>query len=250
MSVLSLALITGCGGDADDADAAQGSDKSSATATTAAKTLSSAELEKLIITKADVDGYDVDSADTTDQFAKSKDEVTVKDAACEPIAYVLTGFAPGDESSFVNRMASPAAEEITATETEDPAGALEDALGATVTIVSLSSYEDDGAEKTMTAVSDAVEGCAGGFTASAPGQDTQKFTKVAAEKSAATGESVAFAVTGAVDGGGEATVHAEVVRHGSTVATYYSLSLAALGGKEIKYTVPAEIVTAQAAKLA
>jgi hypothetical protein len=249
VSVLSLALVTGCGGGSDDADTAEDPGTSSSP-TTAAKTLSTAELEKLIIAKADVDGYDVDSADSTDEFAASKDQVTVEDAACEPIAYVLTGFAPGDESAYVKRMASPAAEEITAAETEDPAGALEDALGATITFVSLSSHEGDGAAKTMTAVTDAVKGCAGGFTVSAKGQDTQKFTKVTEEKStAATGESVAFAVNGAVDGGGEATVHAQVVRHGSTVATYYSLSLAALGGKETKFSVPAEIVTAQAAKL-
>ncbi|MFF0158996.1 hypothetical protein ACFYRY_15870 [Streptomyces sp. NPDC005263] len=252
---LSIALITGCGGGSDDSDASESSNKpSSSPAKTAetAKTLTSAELKKLIVTKADLEGYDVDSADTGGRFAESKDEVTVADARCEPIAYVLTGFAPGEESAFVSRMASPAAQVITSKPEAESTDPLEDALGATMTIVSLSSYEGDGAERTMRALGDAVAGCTGGFTASAKGQDTEKFTKVSTEKSAATsGESMAFAVTGATEGGGEPTVHAQVVRHGSTIATYYSINLAALGGgKQTKYSVPAAIVKAQAAKLA
>ncbi|MHA5052721.1 hypothetical protein [Streptomyces sp. SD15] len=77
----------------------------------------------------------------------------------------------------------------------------------------------------MTSVSDAVESCAGGFQATAKGE-TEKFTKVEAEKASGSGdESVAFAVTGDADADG-IVVHGEVVRHGSTVATYYSLSVA------------------------
>ncbi|MEU0072093.1 hypothetical protein ABZ027_21465 [Streptomyces sp. NPDC006332] len=249
---LSIALITGCGGSSDDSDASESSNKPSSSPAKTTKTLTSAELKKLIVTKADLDGYDVDSADTGDRFAESKDEVTVADAKCEPIAYVLTGFAPGEESAFVSRMASPAAQVITSKPEEGSTDPLEDALGATMTIVSLSSYEGDGAERTMRALGEAVAGCTGGFTASAKGQDTEKFTKVDTEKSVATsGESMAFAVTGATEGGGEPTVHAEVVRHGSTIATYYSINLAALGGgKQTKYSVPAAIVKAQAAKLA
>ena len=255
VTALSLALITGCGGDSDDDNKGAAADS---TPTQAAKVFSAAELKKLIIAKGDLDGYDVESADTGDQFAASKDKVTVADAKCEPLAYVLTGFAPGDdETGYVNRMVTETADldatpDANASE-EDVSDALEsitDSLGSTMTIVSLSSYESDGAEQTMKAVTDAVGGCASGFTVAATGQDTQKFTKVAEDKSTATGdESVAFAVTGDVDGGDETTVHAEVVRHGSTIATYYSISLAALAGKATDYSVPAELVKAQAAKL-
>ncbi|NUR02672.1 MAG: hypothetical protein HOY79_40920 [Streptomyces sp.] len=127
---------------------------------------------------------------------------------------------------------------------------LQDVLEAKLTIVSLSSYDGGGARTAMKSVSDAVSGCANGFTVSAKGQDTQKFTKAAEEKSSGSGdESVAFAVTDKADGD-TTTVHGEVVRHGSTVATHYSTGLAALAGKQDRYGVPAEIVKAQAARLA
>ncbi|MFF4348029.1 hypothetical protein [Streptomyces sp. NPDC001530] len=267
-SALSLTLATGCsdsGSGSKDDDKAAGSDKSTA----AAKALSSAELTKRIIATGDVDGYKVGPADQSKGFASSKEDVTVVDEKCAPLAYVLTGFAPGDSASYVNRMASqevsasPSAssskslEDMTDEEFEDAMKSITDALGQTVTIVSLSSYEGEGAQKTMSSVSDAIKGCASGFTATPKGgtkDDTQKFTKVAAEKASGTGdESLAFAVTGDADGD-DVVVHCEVVRHGSTVATYYAFSLAAFSGEDGAgagdYEIPAEIIKAQAAKLA
>ncbi|MGW2719363.1 hypothetical protein [Streptomyces sp. NPDC001492] len=254
VSLLSLALITGCGGNADDSKGS-GSKDSPSSSTAAAKALSAAELKKLIISGADLDGYEVKSADTGGKFAASKDQVKVADVKCAPLAYVLTGFAPGDTSAYVNRMATEKSDRPTPTGTSDEdldaaMNGLQDVLESKLTIVSLSSYDGGGAQETMKSVSDAVSGCANGFTVSAKGQDTQKFTKVAEEKSSGSGdESVAFAVTGRTEGD-TTTVHGEVVRHGSTVATYYSISLAALAGKQDKYGVPAEIVKAQSAKLA
>lgn len=251
VSVLSLALITGCGGSSDGSKDS-GSTNSSSSSTAAAKALGAAELKKLIISGADLDGYDVKSADTGGKFAASKDQVKVTDAKCAPLAYVLTGFAPGDTSAYVNRMATEKSDKPTGTSDKDLDAAmngLQDVLESKLTIVSLSSYGGGGAQDTMKSVSDAVSGCANGFTIAAKGQDTQKFTKVAEDKSSGSGdESVAFAVTGKVEGG-TTTTHIEVARHGSTVATYYSISLAALAGKQDKYGVPAEIVKAQTAKL-
>jgi hypothetical protein len=261
-SALSLALATGCSeSGSSDGDKAAGSDKG----TTAAKALSAAELKQRIIATGDVDGYKVGAADQSEAFASSKDDVKVVDEKCAPIAYVVTGFAPGDSAAYVNRMAtqevsaSPSAsstkslEDMTDEELEDAMNSITDALGGTITIVSLSSYEGEGAQETMSAVSDAIKGCASGFTATAKG-DTQKFTKVEAEKASGSGdESLAFAVTGDADGD-EVVVHGEVVRHGSTVATYYTLSLASFAGEAAgdaaDYDIPAEIIKAQAAKLA
>ena len=260
----SLALATGCsdsGSDSADSDKAAGAKETTA----AAKALSSSELEKVIVATSDVDGYEVTSATDSEAFAPSKEEVKVVDEKCAPIAYVLTGFAPGDSAAFLNRQVTPAAEEVepsasstkslddlTDEELQDSMDALTDALGSTITIVSLSSYEGEGAQETFASVSDAVEGCAGGFSAAAGGE-TQKFTKVASEKASGSGdESVAFAVTGDAEGD-EVLVKAEVVRHGSTIATYYSISLAAFSGEDgagtADYDIPAEIITAQAAKL-
>ncbi|MGP4044858.1 hypothetical protein [Streptomyces sp. 2A115] len=263
-SVFSLALMTGCSDSDSDSGSGSGSgDKAGANEpTTAAKALSDSELEKLIVTTADVKGFKVGPADQSDAFASSKKDVKVVDEKCAPLAYVLTGFAPGDSTAYVNRMvqedptAKPSAsptknmEDMTEEEMEEALGSITDALGMTMTIVSLSSYEGEGAKETMSSVSAAIDGCGGGFTASA-GEEPQKFTKVEAEKASGSGdESLAFAVTGAAEDD-SVTVHAEVVRHGNTVATYYAISLAAFAddAKAGAYNVPAPIIKAQAAKL-
>ncbi|MDT0434355.1 MULTISPECIES: hypothetical protein [Streptomyces] len=249
VSALSLVLITGCGGDSDAKDTKDTAGKPSAPAATA-EAIGKGELEKLIVATADVEGYDVKPAGAAQQIVPSKDALTVKDAACEPLAYVLTGFAPGDEKAFVNRVATQAAPTAAPSAGSDAdLDAAKDLLGSTITIVSLSSYDGDGAQRTMKAVKDAVSGCAGGFTFSAEGQEAQQFTKVAPGKPVGSGdESAAFTIDGKTDGG-ETTVNAEVVRHGSTVATYYALNLAALAGKKADTSIPEEIVTAQESKL-
>ncbi|MDX6362749.1 MAG: hypothetical protein QOC85_1759 [Streptomyces sp.] len=260
-SAFSLALATGCsdsGSGSGDGDKAAGSDKP----TTAAKALTEAELKKRIIATGDVDGYKIGAADEAEPFASSKDDVKVVDQKCAPVAYVVTGFAPGDSSAYVNRLAteqvaSPSAsstkslEDMTDDEFEDAMNSIHDSLGTTATFVSLSSYEGEGAQKTMTSVAEAIKGCSSGFKATAHG-DTQKFSKVEAEKASGTGdESLAFAVTGVADGG-KYLVHGEVVRHGDSIATYYTMSLAAFAddAKASDYDVPADLVKAQAAKLA
>ncbi|GGX38326.1 hypothetical protein [Streptomyces fructofermentans] len=259
VSVLSLALVTGCSdsGSGSDTDDKAGGDKPAA-----AKPLSDSELGKLIITTADAKGFKVSPVGETEAFAASKKDVKVVDEKCAPLAYVLTGFAPGDSDSFVSRMAqedptakaskSPAKdmEDMTPEELEEALGSITDALGSTMTLVSLSSYEGDGAKETMSSVSAAVKGCAGGFTATGA-DEPQKFSKVVGEKASGKGdESVAFAATGDAEGA-PLTVHAEVARHGNTVTTYYSISLAALAdeGKATAYTVPAALIEAQTAKL-
>jgi hypothetical protein len=57
-------------------------------------------------------------------------------------------------------------------------------------------------------------------------------------------------VTGDADGD-KVVVHGEVVRHGSNVATYYSISLAAFSGDSdvAAYDIPAAVIKGQAAKL-
>ncbi|MCX4906059.1 hypothetical protein [Streptomyces sp. NBC_00878] len=262
VSVLSLALVTGCSDSGSDSgsgkdDKAAGGKEPAA----AAKTLSDGELDKLIIATADVKGFKVGPADQSEAFASSKKDIKVADEKCAPLAYVLTGFAPGDSASHVIRMAQedPTAkasasptkdlEDMTEEEMEDAMNSITDALGSTVTLVSLSSYEGDGAKETMSAVSAAIDGCGGGFTATADAEP-QKFKKVASEKASGNGdESVAFAVT--ADADGDPVVHAEVARHGNTVATYYSLSMAAFAddAKVSDYDVPADLIKAQTAKL-
>ncbi|MEV8091616.1 hypothetical protein [Streptomyces nigra] len=250
VSALSLALVTGCGGGSDDSS--NGSDGQSTKDTKAAKALSAAEVKSAIIAQGDVEGYKVDGSGK--QLPKSKDEVKAADAKCAPIAYVMAGQAPGDAAASASVIAtqekkptadaSKALEDLTEGEIED---SLTSAMSLDMTAVSLSSYDGDGAEQTFKSVSDAVDGCAGGFSATAQGTD-QKITEVTSEKASGAGdESVAFTVV-SDEGGEKSTTHAQVVRHGSTIVTYYTVNVG-LMMTDKAYTVPAAVVEAQTAKL-
>ncbi|MGW0189644.1 hypothetical protein ACWDV7_28325 [Streptomyces sp. NPDC003362] len=248
VSVLSLALVTGCSESESSGDKSLGSDEKAP----AAKALSAAELKKLIIADGEVDGYKVEPLDKS--AVMTKDDVKT-DEKCLPLTYVMSGLAPGDAAAETNTgaveeksptdTASKSLEDLAEGDAEDM---MADAMNVDYTVVGLSSYDGDGAEQTMKSVTDAVANCAGGFSGTSQGED-QKVTKVTEEKSSGTGdESVAFVVTGDMEDGSTGDVHAEVVRHGSTIATYYTLNLGALMTGD-KYAVPAELVKFQAGKL-
>ncbi|MCF3132630.1 hypothetical protein [Streptomyces olivochromogenes] len=250
VSVLSLALITGCsdGGSKGSGDAKDGKGSGSSSA---AKARSAAELDKLILAQGEAAGYKVAPVD---KAAPAKNAITADKEQCKPLLYVMSGNAPADAAAETNRTVSENKKDPTdkATSMDDLAdGKFEDTLKASmdldVSIVSLSSYDGDGAEKALTSVSDAVKACAGGFTGGS-GSDKEKFTKVTEEKSSGTGDaSVAFATTGDMDGD-TAPVHAEVVRHGNTLAAYYTMNIGAMMAHK-DYAVPAAVIKAQAAKL-
>jgi hypothetical protein len=239
VSTLSLALVTGCGSDSDDTPPAKG--------------LSTAELKKLVIAQGDVEGYKVDA--TGKQLPKSKSEVTTTEVKCEPLAYVMGGLAPGDSASDAAVMtteeksptdtASKSLEDLSEDEIED---SLTNAMSLDLTVVGLSSYDGDSAEKTFESVSDAVEGCAGGFPVTMQGE-AQKITKISTEKTSGTGdESVAFAAVSDLEDGDKGTTHIEVVRHGSTIATYYTINIGLMMSDKA-YDIPAALIDAQSAKL-
>ncbi|MBK3580577.1 hypothetical protein JHN63_43705 [Streptomyces sp. MBT65] len=256
VSALSLALITGCSdGGSDDAKSNDGKSNAEDTAKNSAKALSAAELTKLAIAKGDVVGYEVGAVGKT--YPASKSAVTVDKAQCRPLAWAMAGQAPGDAAAATNKLVTEAkktsatpsksVEDMSEQEFDDAFGA---ALDRTTTVVGLSSYDGDGAEKTFKTISDAVKSCAGGFTL-VPGSDGTKYTKVAAEKASNTGdESVAFGATAVMEDtdGQTGTVHTEVVRHGSTLVTYYTVNLGALMSQKA-YTIPSVVIDAQSAKL-
>ncbi|WP_225829053.1 hypothetical protein [Streptomyces naphthomycinicus] len=249
VSALSLALVTGCGDKgSDDSKGAPGKDA----AKPAAKALSAAELKKLIIAKGDVPGHEVGPVEGG---IPAENKVKADDAKCDPLLHALTGIAPGDPAVNTSRMATEVKKDPTdgATSLDDMAdGKFEDALKQSmdldVTVVTLASYDGDGAEQALKSVSDAVKGCAGGFSGQQDGEQG-KFTKVAEEKSSGTGdESVAFTATNDAGKDGLMPLHAEVVRHGNTLATYTTINIGA-GMAKKAYTVSAPVVKAQAAKL-
>jgi hypothetical protein len=245
VSALSLALVTGCAGGSSGSSGSSGSD---------AKALSSAELKKAIIAKGDVDGYKVDASGK--QLPKSKDDVKSGEEKCAPLAYAMGGLAPGDSASNTAVMAtqekkkpsdtaSKSLDDLSEGEFED---AFTDALSLDMTVVGLSSYDGDSAQQTFKSVSDAVKNCSKGFPVTMQGAD-QKVTAITAEKASGAGdESVAFTAKSDAEDGDVATTHVEVVRHGSTIATYYTMNLG-LMMTDKPYDVPAALIDAQAAKL-
>lgn len=255
VSALSLALITGCSdGGSDSAEsntenAAQGSKKNTD------KALTAAELKKLLLAKGDLAGSEVAPVDKS--VPATKTAVTVDKQQCAPLAWAMSAQAPGDAASATNETvteakkasASPSksVEDMTEKEMEDAFNA---SLDHPVTMIGLSSYDGDGAEKAFKSVSDGIRSCSGGFALTV-GKDGTKYTGVAAEKASNTGdESVAFGASSVMEdtGGQKGTVHTEVVRHGNTLVTYYTVNLGALIANKT-YTVPSAVIDAQAAKL-
>ncbi|MEU1870758.1 hypothetical protein [Streptomyces sp. NPDC019793] len=252
-SLFLLALGTGCGGGSQDTGSAGKPDDSSPTSTRtaapAAKAVGSAELEKLLLAGSDLQGYQVDPGD--DALPKSKEQVKTDKAQCAPLAYAMAGLAPGDtQAGASNSVTRNPASDTASKSPEDISEAdIENAFKVEVTFVGLSSYDGDGAEKALKAVTDGIDACSGGFVLTGQGE-TQKITRAAAAKSSGSGdESVAFSVDSDMDGEGTATFTTEVVRVGNTVATYYTVDLATLGSGKVA-AVPTAVIEAQTAKLA
>ncbi|MGW1602529.1 hypothetical protein [Streptomyces eurythermus] len=245
VSVLSLALVTGCGDEKPEgAGNASGKD--------AAKTLSAAELRKLIIAKGDVPGHEVGPVEGG---VPDRSKVKAGDAGCEPVLQAFTGIAPGAPVANTSRMATQENKAPTAApgSPEDlTEGALKDefakAMDLDVTVVTLASYDGDGAERALASLQGAVKACTGGFSGEQDGEKG-KFTNVAEERSSGTGDaSVAFTATDEDGEDGALPLHSEVVRHGRTLAVYTTVNIGAMMGKK-PYTVSAAVVKAQSAKL-
>ncbi|MGW1874678.1 hypothetical protein [Streptomyces sp. NPDC001975] len=242
---LSLALITGCS-DGGSKDTAATADSASTV-----KALSTAQLKQRILAQGEVDGYKVNAISAA---APVRSKIKTSDEKCRPLAYVLTGLAPADAPAEIGRTVREDKKDPTddATSLDDMAdgkfeAALKDSLNLNVTSLDLSSYDGNGAQQALKALSAAVKECATGFTGGTAG-DEQKVTQVTATKPSGTGdESVAFTAVTEMDGD-KGPLHAEVVRHGNTLATYYTMNIGAMmSGKT--YTVPTPVIKAQSTKL-
>ncbi|MFD4511715.1 hypothetical protein [Streptomyces sp. NPDC058457] len=242
---LSLALITGCSGGSSEDTAGTAREASTVRA------LSTGELKQRILAQGEVDGYKVNAIG---EAAPPRSTIKSSDAKCRPLAYVLTGLAPADPATEIGRTVREDKKDPTddATSLDDMAdgkfeSALKDSLNLDITSLGLSSYDGNGAEEAFRAVSTALGNCTTGFTGGASG-DEQKVTKVTPTKASGLGdESVAFTATADMDGD-KGPLHAEVVRYGNTVATYFTMNIGAMmTGKT--YTVPTAVIKAQSAKL-
>ncbi|MEV5674572.1 MULTISPECIES: hypothetical protein [unclassified Streptomyces] len=265
-SVAALTLLaTACGGSSDSdgkggasgagAGAGSGSgDKGGAAPKAAVKTLTAAELEKASLVQGDVKGNKIAKAGPDDQVKAEGVKVDKKE--CEPFAHAYLGVEQGKPVARTQRTAvSEPKKTDKGTSLEDlaemPEGDAEDAFAAafdlTSTLVSLSSYEAQGAPETLAVVRESAAACAGGFTITMDG-DTQKIAKLVEEKVTGGDEAIGWTVVSESDGK-QVPFKLVALRQSGTFATFVSFNLAATGGRAEGFGLPTAIVAAQATKL-
>jgi hypothetical protein len=219
-SALTLAaVLTACGGD-DDADAKP---ENSPSSPQAKQLTPEQQLAKLMVTSAEADGYNVEEPGKEFVFAKSQDEVSVDKPECAPLAYAMNQLPLGEPQADLTRVTSQA-------------------YGKPFTYVTLA------AEKALAALSEAVNTCATGFTATGGSGDVSPYDSVAAEKGMTPG-AVAFRSTMTFRGTPH-TLHTEAVRHDDVIAVYFAVNgLAIAESRPSDAKLAAAVVTAQNGKL-
>lgn len=230
LSLSALACLTACGG-GDSDSGTDAADKPEATASRAKEVSPADRLAKLMITKADVGGYAVEEPSDEFVFAKSPDEVTLDKKVCAPLAYAMNQLPLGEPQADLTRVAS------------------KDGLNGGFTYVTLTAYEDGGAESAMVSLSKAVASCGDGFTAKSK-SGTSPYDSVTAEPTTKSGdESLAFKSTMTVLGTTH-TLHSAAVRHDDVIAVYFAVDGRAIAeSRPSDVKLAAAVVEAQNAKL-
>ncbi|MFD8805006.1 hypothetical protein [Streptomyces sp. NPDC059597] len=247
VSTLSVALVTGCSG--------SGSGSGSGTR---GRALNAAALDRLVIAEGELPGYEIRP---TDPGTTAGDPPRSAEAACRPLLPLLAGSAPGAPAAQVSRTVAERngpqthASALDGLSEEEMKDAVRRSMDRDVTVITLASYGGNGAHRALRSVSGAVRACADGFGGTGPGVRT--FTAFTREHASDAGEeSVAFAAEGGGSAGsssgegaaGGGSVHFQVVRHGTTLATYMTVNVGAMMARRT-YAVPARVIGAQSAKL-
>ncbi|MFD3802213.1 hypothetical protein ACFWSF_07450 [Streptomyces sp. NPDC058611] len=239
-SAVSLALLaTACGGEKTDAKASASAPATSAAP--AAKGKTDAELGGVIVVQADLPAYLVKAA-TAEEVAAAG-AVTSDKPECAPLVKAQSMAPVGTAAGLARTKAVALGKEPAANASaEEKLKAGLDALGATATSVTLTSYDGKGAEEAFAALKTAGTACAGGYTGSQQGESLT-ITKVSPGASV-TGGDEALAYTIAADGDGtKIGMELVVVRKGNTLATFSAISLSGTAEQ------PKPVVDAQVKKL-
>ncbi|WP_418958579.1 hypothetical protein [Streptomyces tritici] len=239
-SVGSLALLlAACGGEGKGADKGADTPKESAPAASAApaaKALSAAELEKLLVTQAELPGHLLKKATPAENLPP--EAVTTDKAECKPIVDAITFLAPG-------KPGATAKVKVVAIPQKDPnASPAENAMKALsqpVTAITLGSYDGKGAEEAFASLRTAGEKCAGGF-AMAQGGQKGKIKSVALGTADASGgdEALTLKVTTEVDGD-QAVYGVVAVRKANALASFSTLNLSGALPETPKNVVDAQV---------
>ncbi|TXS16825.1 MULTISPECIES: hypothetical protein [unclassified Streptomyces] len=238
-------LATACSGSDSDAKGdggTSGAKDEASTKPSAVKALSSAELEKVSLEQGDVAGHKVTKTGPED-IAKP-DEVTVDKKECEPIGFAFYGVERG---SPVGNAGRKVVQEPKKDESADPEDLLAGMLDVTSSLVTLASYDGDGADKSLAELRDSAAECAtGGFTLSVKGSK-QKVTKLTEEKVTGGEEALAWRVQMG-EGDEAAPFKLVTLRQGGTVATFFSFNLGKTGA-DADFALPTALIDAQVKKL-
>ncbi|MEV4875896.1 hypothetical protein [Streptomyces cyaneofuscatus] len=249
-------LATACGGSSDTETEGGKTDKGGATSgsssapKTSAKVLSAAELETASLKQGDIEGHKVAQAGPDDEVPT--DGLKADKATCLPVVHAMYGAAEAGSKATTKRKvitdpkagAKKSIEDMTDGEAE---GALTAAFDLTSTLVALNAYEGTAGPDAFAAVKKAAADCAGGFTATVAGAK-QKIVSITEEKVTGGDEAAAWTLI-QEDDGAKAPFKLVALRKEGTVATFLSFNLAAGKDGGAKFTVPTEVVAAQAKKL-
>ncbi|WP_328927172.1 hypothetical protein OG429_23130 [Streptomyces sp. NBC_00190] len=243
-SAVSLTLLaTACGADKADtkADAKPSTGAPAASAAPAAKAKTDAELTGLLVVQADLPEHVVKPATPAEAAAAAG--ATSDKPECQPLVKAQSMAPVGSAAGTARTKAVAKGKEPAADASpEDKLKAAMNALGATATSVTLSSYEGKGAEEAFGIIKKAGTACTGGYTGSQAG-DSLKITKLAPGAAVTAGdEALSYTVVGDADGE-KLSMELVVVRKGNTLATFSALSLTGTAEQ------PKAVVDAQVKKL-
>ncbi|MFI6606151.1 hypothetical protein [Streptomyces sp. NPDC050507] len=196
------------------------------TPTSSGEVLDKAGLAKVALTTGEVANYEVTPMQGGEESGTERSE----NKDCEPLVAVINGAPQPTPAATVFRTVMDKSEEGKDDQT--------------VVTEILTSHPKDTAQQLMRGVRDAVRACAGGFrTSSEDGPST--YTEVEQLPLPPAGqESIAYQVTGSIEGDKVPLVF-QLVRTGSTVVTFYVAEFITAKTPQL----PAELVAAQAAKL-
>jgi hypothetical protein len=196
------------------------------TPTSSGEVLDKAGLAGIALSTGDVAAYEVTPMQGGEETGTERSE----DKECRPLVAVINGAPEPAAAATVFRTVMDKSEEGKDDQT--------------VVTEILTSHPKDAAQQLMRGVRDAVRACAGGFRTS--GEDgPSTYTEVKQVPLPPAGqESIAYQVTGSIEGD-KVPLLFQLVRTGSTVVTFYVADFLTAKTPQL----PAELVAAQAAKL-
>lgn len=196
------------------------------TPTSSGKVLDKAGLAGIALSTGEVGSYEVTPMQGGEESGTERSE----NKDCGPLVAVINGAPEPAPAATVFRTVMDKSQEGKDDQT--------------VVTEILTSHPEDGAQQLMRGVRDAVRACAGGFRTS--GEDgPSTYTEVKQLPLPPAGqESIAYQVTGSIEGD-KVPLLFQLVRTGSTVVTFYVANFVTAKTPRL----PAELVAAQAAKL-